>query len=76
VEWLQARALLTANGVSRCPRGQGISLGEILLLRRHTDAGIRNGKFDPFASVRHLANPQGNLALFRELVGIAQQNCC
>jgi Tetratricopeptide repeat len=35
---------------------------------RHTDAGIRNGEFDPFASVRHLAHPQGDLALFRELI--------
>jgi hypothetical protein len=32
-----------------------------LLLRRHTGAGIRNGKFDSFASVRHLAHPQRDL---------------
>src|SRR5436190_9188613 len=38
-------------------RGQGIGLGEILkqfrlLLRRHADAAIRDGKLDPVASVR------------------------
>src|SRR5262249_45476330 len=59
-------------------RGERIGLGEILkqfrlLLRRHADAAIRNGKLDPVASVRHLAHPQGDLALFRELTGIAQQ---
>src|SRR5262249_44859550 len=58
------------------PRGQGIGLGEILeqlrlLLRRHADAGIRDRKLDPVASVRHLAHPQRNLALLRELAGIA-----
>jgi hypothetical protein len=44
-------------------RGQGIGLGEILkqfrlLFGGQADAGIRNRKFDPFASVRHLAHPQ------------------
>jgi hypothetical protein len=34
-----------------------------------TDAGIRNGKLNPVASVRHLAHPQRNLAFFRELAG-------
>src|SRR5215813_13782369 len=51
-----------------CPavaaRGEGIGLGEILkqfclLLRRHADAGIGNGKLDPVASVGHLAHSQG-----------------
>jgi hypothetical protein len=53
-------------------------LGEILkqlrlLLCCHADAAVRHRKFDPGAPVRHLAHPQGNLALFRELTGIAQQ---
>src|SRR5262249_19933530 len=60
------------------PRGQGICLREILkqlrlLLRRHADAAIRDRKLDPLASVRHLAHAQGNLALLRELAGVAQQ---
>src|SRR4029453_9020426 len=59
-------------------RGQGIGLREFLeklrlLFGSQADAGIRNGKLDPVASVRHLAHPQGDLALFRELAGIAQQ---
>jgi hypothetical protein len=37
------------------------------------DAGIRDRKLAPVASVRHLAHPQRGLALFRELAGIAQQ---
>src|SRR5262249_12752729 len=58
------------------PRGQGIGLREILeqlrlLLRCHADAAIRDRKLDPVASVRHLAHSQGDLALFRELAGIA-----
>ena len=64
-------------GPTIAPRGQGIGLGEVLeqfrlLLRRHADAGIGNCKLDPLASVRHLAHPQSDLALFRELAGIAQ----
>jgi hypothetical protein len=35
------------------------------------DAGIGNCKLDPVASVRHPAHPQGDLALFRELAGVA-----
>src|SRR4029450_9303588 len=59
-------------------RGQGIGLSEVLkqfrlLLRRHADAGIHNGKLDPVASVGHLAYPKGDLALLRELAGIAQE---
>src|SRR5262249_13324063 len=59
-------------------RGQGIRLGEgleqlCLLFGGHADAGIRDRKLDPVAPVRHLAHPQGNLALFRELAGIAQE---
>jgi hypothetical protein len=59
-------------------RGQGICLGEFLeqfrlLFGGQADAGIRDGKLDPVASVGHLAHPQGDLALFRELTGIAQQ---
>src|SRR6516165_5390709 len=58
------------------PRGQGIGLGEVLeqfrlLLRRHADAAIRDGKLDPATAIRHLAHPQGNFALFRKLAGIA-----
>jgi hypothetical protein len=65
-------------GAAVAARGQGIGLGEILkqfrpLLRCHADAAIRNGKLDPVASVRHLAHPQGDLALFREFAGIAQE---
>jgi hypothetical protein len=37
------------------------------------DAAVRNGKLDPAASVRHLAHSQRDLALFRELAGIAQE---
>jgi hypothetical protein len=33
------------------------------------DAGIRDRKLDPVASVRDLAHPQRDLALFRELTG-------
>src|SRR5262249_54635634 len=36
-------------------------------------AAIRDGKLDPVASVRHLAHSQGDLALLRELAGVAQQ---
>jgi hypothetical protein len=59
-------------------RGQGIGLGEFLeqlrlLFGGQADAGIRDGKLDPVASVRHPAHPQGHLALFRELTGIAQE---
>src|SRR5262249_12889778 len=65
-------------GSAVAARSQGIGLGEILeqfrlLLRRHTDAAIRDGKLDPVAAVRHLAHPQRDLALFRELAGIAQE---
>src|SRR5262249_55488911 len=44
-----------------------------LLFGAQADAGIRDGKLDPVTSVRHLAHPQGDLALFRELAGIAQE---
>src|SRR5262249_9641390 len=59
-------------------RCEGICLGEILeqfrlLLRCHADATIRDRKLDPVASIRHLAYSQGDLALFRELAGIAQE---
>src|SRR5262249_20024578 len=59
-------------------RGQGIWLGEVLeqlrlLFGGQADAGIRDGKLDPVAAVRHLAHPQRDLALFRELTRIAQQ---
>jgi hypothetical protein len=41
---------------------RAISLGEVLeqlrlLFRGQADAGIRDGKLDPVASVRHLAYP-------------------
>jgi hypothetical protein len=57
-------------------RGQGICLRELLeqfrlLFGGQADAGIRDGKLDPVASVRHLAHPQGDFALLRELTGIA-----
>src|SRR5215831_8473154 len=59
-------------------RRQGIGLGEILkqfrlLFGGHADTGIRNRKLDPVAAVRHLAHPQRDLAIFRELAGIAQE---
>jgi hypothetical protein len=41
--------------------------------RPQANAGIRDGQLDPVAAVGHLAHPQGDLALFRELTGIAQQ---
>src|SRR6266566_5381052 len=57
-------------------RGERIRLGEFLeqfrlLFGGQADASIRDGKLDPVASVRHLAHPQGDLALFRELTGVA-----
>ena len=57
-------------------RGQGIRLGELLeqlglLFGGQADAGIRDGKLDLIAPVRHLAHLQRDLALFRELAGIA-----
>src|SRR5262249_48710126 len=57
-------------------RGERIGLGKILkqfrlLFGGQADAGIRDGKLDPVAAVRHLAHAQGDLALFRELTGIA-----
>jgi hypothetical protein len=60
------------------PRGQGIGLGEILeqfrlLFGGEADAAIGDGKLDPIASIRHFAHPQRDIALFRELAGIAQQ---
>src|SRR5262249_58714631 len=39
----------------------------------HSDAAIRDSKLDPVASVRHPAHVQRDLALFRELAGIAQK---
>src|SRR5215467_7113771 len=59
-------------------RGQGIGLGEILeqfrlLLCRHADAVIRDGKLDPVASVGHLVHPQRDLALFRELAALLKR---
>jgi hypothetical protein len=51
--------------------GGGIQFG--LLFGGQADAGVRDGELDPVASVRHLAHPQGDFALFRELTGIAQQ---
>jgi hypothetical protein len=59
-------------------RGQRICLREFLeqfglLFGSQADAGIRDGKLDPVTSVRHLAHPQGDLPLFRELAGIAQE---
>ena len=59
-------------------RGRGIGLGELLeqlrlLLRRHADASIGNGKLDPVASIGHPARLQLDLALFGELARIAQQ---
>src|SRR5262249_45756477 len=58
-------------------RGERICLGEVLkqlrlLLRGQADAGVRDRKLDPVAAVRHPAHPQRDLALFRELAGIAQ----
>src|SRR5262249_24069098 len=60
------------------PRCQGIGLREILkqlrkLFRSHADTAIRNGKLDRVAAVCHLAHSQGDLALFSELAGIAQE---
>src|SRR5262249_15743909 len=59
-------------------RGQRIGLGEILkqfplLLAGHPNSAVRDGKLDPLPSVRNLAHPQRDLALFREFAGIAQQ---
>src|SRR5215831_12257103 len=65
------------TGAAIAARGQGICLGEVLeqfglLFSGHAYAAIRDRKLDPVASVRHLAHPQRNLALFRELAGITQ----
>src|SRR5262249_34126545 len=41
------------------------------------DTGVRDSKVNPLTSIHHLAHPKGNLAIFRELTGIAyeiQQN--
>src|SRR5262249_53162416 len=59
-------------------RCQGIGLREILeqfrlLFGGQANAGIGDRKLDPVASIRHLAHAQRDLALFRELTGIAQQ---
>src|SRR5262249_21523054 len=56
----------------------GICLSEVLeqfrlLFGGQADAGIRDGKLHPVAAVRHLAHAQGDLALLRELAGIAQE---
>ena len=47
-------------GAAETLRGRGIGLGELLkqlclLLRRHADASIGNGKLDPVASIGHPA---------------------
>jgi len=65
-------------GAAKALRGRGIGLGEILeqlrlLFGCHADAGIRDCKLDPVASVRHFVHPQRDLALFHKLTGIAQQ---
>src|SRR5262245_19909624 len=57
---------------------RGISLGELLeqlglLRRRHADPGVGHGEPEPVASVCHPARLQRDLALLRELKGIAQQ---
>jgi hypothetical protein len=59
-------------------RGERIRLGKVLeqlrlLFGGQPNAGIGNGKLDPVASVRHLAHPQRDLALLRELTGVAQE---
>src|SRR5262249_56056518 len=63
---------------SVAPRGKGIGVGKIvkqfrLLLGGHADAAVSHGKLDPVASIHHLAHPQRDLALFRELTSIAQE---
>ena len=50
-------------GAAVAARGEGIGLGEFLeqfrlLFGGQADAGIRDGKLNPVASVRHLAHPQ------------------
>src|SRR5262245_58468687 len=52
--------------------GRGIGLAELLeqlglLLRSHANAGVSDCELDPLAPVRHLAHPQSDLALLREL---------
>src|SRR5262249_45179251 len=77
-----ARELARDGKPEPCPAvaagPHGVRLGEILeefrlLLRRHANSAVRDGKLDPLASVGHLAHPQRDLALLRELAGIAQQ---
>jgi hypothetical protein len=44
-----------------------------LLVRGHSDAGIRNSKLDPNAPVPHLAHLERDFSLVRELARVAQQ---
>src|SRR5262249_57047742 len=70
-----ARQSKTESRAAVAARGKRIGLGEILkqlslLLGCHADAAIGDRKLNPLAAVRHLAHPQPDLALFRELAGI------
>ena len=60
------------------PSGRGIRLGEFfeqlrLLLRRHSDAGVRNRELYPRPLVDHFADKQCHLTLLCEFASIAQE---
>ena len=64
-------------GATETLRRRGIGLGELLkqlglLLGRHADAGIGDGQLNPVAAVPDPACPQLDLAVLRELAGVAQ----
>src|SRR5439155_1593150 len=65
-------------GATVAPRGRGIGLSEFLeqlglLLRRHADAGIGHRELDPVTTVGDPARLELDLALARELAGVAQK---
>ena len=65
-------------GATVALRGRGVCLREFLeqfglLLRRHPNAGVAYGEFDPIAPVSDPAYPQGDLALSGEFAAIAQE---
>src|SRR5262249_55425225 len=58
--------------------GRGIGLAEFfeqlgLLLRRHADAGVGDGKLNEVAAIAYLACRKLHLARFGELAGIAEE---
>src|SRR5258707_2180989 len=65
-------------GAAEVLRGRGVGLAELLeqlslLLRRHADAGVGDGKLDEVAAIAHLACRKLDLARFGEFAGIAEE---